>query len=302
MADENDEDLSTQKPGTIWFAVYVTEFVVIFTINAFTISAFARNHHLRKRTTYLIINLTVADLLVGAVAGPLSAFYINTENGTGFSWREFFTRTVESIFPLASQINLSLISLERLHATLYPFRHCLIGKLLYFKIIICSWLVVVPLSFVMVGLALYVIRLPAYATPSYTVLTLLILTISYAIITANVKKNPLPQHLGSVVSDRKLSVTLFIVTVASILTILPFAIRISIPDDTWLNLFPDPSDHITEAVSVLYCANSIVNPLIYAIRMREFSKAVKELIVGKTPESRRVQPIEPLGMQCMNSN
>ena len=85
MVDENDEDLSPQKPGTIWVAVYVTEFVVIFTINAFTIIAFSRNHHLRKRTTYLIINLTVADLLVGAVTGPLSAFYIKTENGTGFS-------------------------------------------------------------------------------------------------------------------------------------------------------------------------------------------------------------------------
>ena len=299
MVDENDEDLSPQKPGAIWFAVYVTEFVVIFTINAFTIIAFSRNHHLRKRTTYLIINLTVADLLVGAVTGPLSAFYIKTENGTGFSWRKFFTRTVEFIFPLASQINLSLISLERLHATLYPFRHCLIGKLLYFKIIICSWLVVLLLSFVMVGLELYVIHQPY--TTSFTFLTLLIITISYVIITVNVKKTPLPQHLGSVVSDRKLSVTLFMVTVASILTILPLAFRNTLPD-SWFHLFPGRSAHITEAVTALYYANSIVNPLIYAIRMREFRKAVKELIVGKTPESRRVQPIEPLGMQCMNSN
>ena len=301
MADENDKDLSPQNLGTIWFAVYVTEFVVIFTINAFTISAFARNHHLRKRTTYLIINLTVADLLVGAVTGPLGAFYIKTENGTGFSWREFFSRTVEFTFLLASQINLSLISLERLHATLYPSRHCLIGKLLYFKIIICSWLVALLLSFAMAVLELHVIYGP-YTTTSFTFLTLLILTISYVIITVSVKKNPLPQHLGSVVSDRKLSMTLFIVTVASVLTILPSAIRFSIPDDTWFDLFPGPSDHITEAVTVLYCANSIVNPLIYAIRMREFRKAVKELIVGKTPESRRVQPIEPLGMQCRNSN
>ena len=289
MADENNEDFPPQKLGTIWTAVYVTEFVVIFTINAFTIVAFARSHQLRKRTTYLIINLTVADLLVGAVAGPLGVFYIKTENGSGFSWREFFTGTVALVYTLASQINLSLISLERLHATLYPFRHCLIGKLLYFKIIICSWLVVLPLSFVMVGLELYVIRLP-YAMLSYTVLTLLILTISYVIITVNVKKNPLPQHLGSVVSDRKLSVTLFIVIVASILTILPFAICISIPDDTWFDLFPGRSNHIIEAVTALYYANSIVNPLIYAIRMREFRKAVKKLIVGKNPEFRRVQP------------
>ena len=61
----------TTEDISVWFTVFITEFLLILVINAITIMAFARISHLRKRSTYLIINLTVADLLVGAVVGPL---------------------------------------------------------------------------------------------------------------------------------------------------------------------------------------------------------------------------------------
>jgi len=64
-----------------------------------------------------------------------------------------------------------------------------------------------------------------YALTSFNVLTLLILIISYVVIVVKVKNNPPPQPFGSLVSDRKLSVTLLIVTVVSILNILPWAIQ-----------------------------------------------------------------------------
>ena len=84
------------------------------------------------------------------------------------------------------------------------------------------------------------------------------------------KRNPLPYHSGSVVSDRKLSVTLFIVTVVSILTILP--------DTIWHHINRDVRGQMPhDIVTVLYLANSMVKPVIYAIRMQEFRKAVKQL-------------------------
>ena len=58
---------SPKKDETNWFPVFITESLMISIINAITITAFARHRHLRKRSTYLIINLTAADLLVGAV-------------------------------------------------------------------------------------------------------------------------------------------------------------------------------------------------------------------------------------------
>jgi len=134
MVDKSAEVESLQGHSTIWISVFVTECIVIFIINAFTLIGFARNPALRKRTTYLIINLTVADLLVGAVTGPLEIKYAyQVEPRQVFSWLKF---CICMLFPVSSLLNLSLISLERLHATLYPFRHCLIGKWVYFKVII----------------------------------------------------------------------------------------------------------------------------------------------------------------------
>ena len=135
MTTETDEEFSHQQNPT-WLVVFNTECIVIVIINAFTIFAFARKRHLRKRTTYLIINLTVADLLVGAVTEPIDLYY--PEYDPGFSWQDFVVSILYNMFPVSSLINLSLIALERLHATLCPFRHCLIEKGFYFKTIFCS--------------------------------------------------------------------------------------------------------------------------------------------------------------------
>ena len=264
---------------------------MIAIINVVTVVAFVRNRHLRKRTTYLIINLTAADLLVGAVSGPMKIFGLHFDGGNGFSWQEFLILTSSLIFSLASQANLSLISLERLHATLFPFRHCLIEKWLYFKVIIGSWMITLLLTCMIVVLEELDLVLIPYPFLCYTFLTLLIITVSNVIITIKVKSNTPPQHFSAVASERKLSVTLSIVTVASILTILPASIWMAIEKFSQTS-FAGTHVQIYETLMLLYYANSIINPLIYAIRMQEFRQAVKELSCKRTAATRVVQPTE----------
>ena len=117
-----------------------------------------------------------------------------------------------------------------------------------------------------------------YLWISYIVLTLLIQIISYVVITEKVKSNPRPRHFGSVISDRKLSVTLFIVTVVSILTILPWAICAVIPIGIRKQKI---QSLIIYTVYVLYYASSLVDPLINAMRMQGFRKALKKLFLQK---------------------
>ena len=236
----------------------------------------------------------MADLLVGAVTHPMDLYYYPEYDATGFSWKYITMTVLYNTFPIASLTNLSLIALERLHATLCPFRHCLIDKWVYFKIVICSWLVSLFLSSVMVVLEVYEPDPYAYlyAWTSHIVFTLMILSISYVIIIVDVKRNPPPHHFGAVASDRRLSLTLFIVTVASILTILPYAVYAVIPYGEWNRLSRTSQIHVRGTVYVLNYASSLVNPLIYAIRMKEFRNAVKDLICSRGPESGRVQPIE----------
>ena len=288
MVGNAAEDPSLEKLENVWRKVLLTEFIVIAIINVFTVVAFARSRHLRKRTTYLIINLTVADLLMGAVTGPVG---ISFDERHGFSWREVIILTSINIFPAASQANLSLISLERLHATLFPFRHCLIEKWLYFKVIIGSWMITLLLVSMMSILGELDLVLIDYPRACYTFLTLLIITVCNIIITIKVKSNPSPQHSSAIASERKLSVTLSIVTVVSILTILPLAIWMIITQYIFKQISLAAVSQIYDRLLLLYFANSIVNPLIYAIRMQEFRKAVKELC-KKTAATRDAQPIE----------
>ena len=84
------------------------------------------------------------------------------------------------------------------------------------------------------------------------------------------------QQLGSVMStERKLSVTLLIVSAASTLTLLPWVIImcISISSDRYLWIKFTPM----KIASTFYHLNSILNPVIYAIRLTEFRRASKEL-------------------------
>ena len=295
MGDDTAEDSSLEKEKNArskWLQVLISVSIVIAIINVFTLIAFARNRHLRKRTTYLIINLTVTDLLVGAASGPLRILVRDLESGNGFSWQEFIISTSSFIFPLASQANLSLISLDRLHATLFPFRHCLIEKWLYFKVIIGSWVITLILASMMSVLKGLDLVLIWYLFLCYTSLNLLIVSVCNVIITIKVKSNPPPQHSSAVASERKLSVTLSIVTVVSILTILPLSIKMAIGNHIFSQMSRAAAVHIHETLVLLYYANSIVNPLIYAIRMQEFRKAVKELSCKRTAVTRRVQPTE----------
>ena len=280
----------SEKEERAWLAAFIIESSVIFLLNAFTLAIYTRNRHLRKPSTYVIINLTVADLLVGTVGIVLVLLSFfepdklewDPELKQAFSWQSFVYLTSACLFPVASLANISLISVERLHATLFPFRHCLVGWRVYLSTIFCSWLFSLTLSYV-VSL-LYLRASPAfpYVFASYIFLSLLILTVSYVIVISTVKKNPPFPNAGPALSkERKLTMTLFTVTAISVLTILPWVIWIVIAPHICSKLCPAVFFRIDSSFKVIFFFNSMVNPLIYAIRMQEFRKAARKLFSTK---------------------
>ena len=278
MATE-DSSAKEGKAG-YWLPVLITESVVILIINAITIIAFARIRNLRKRNTYLIINLTVADLLVGAVTGPLFVYHRSKENHD-FSWPGFISWAVKLTFIIASLMNLSLISLDRLHATLYPFRHCLMREWSYFRIIMGSWFINLLFGSLMAGLYLnppYRYLSFVYARTSFDVVNLLVLAVSYIVIFVNVDRRPHSQNSAALQGERKLSTTLSIVTGVSALTILPWAIFKSLPLHIKVKQTYMSGIDIHNTLAVISFAKSLVNPFVYAIRMQEFRKAIRNLV------------------------
>ena len=141
MHNETETSSSSSLLRSTWFTDFVVEPPVISAVNGFTNLTFARNRHLRKRTTYLIINLTVADFFVGTVSGPMHIYHTMTfEPGSGFGRGKFIAvMFFDNAYTACSLHNLALLSLERLHATLLPFRHCLMFNWVYFKAIVCIW-------------------------------------------------------------------------------------------------------------------------------------------------------------------
>ena len=178
--------------------------------------------------------------------------------------------TLYFLFPVAFLVYILLISLERLHATIYLFKHCLIGGKVYFRIIAFSWLLALVLAFVFAFLLLRVSFVFPYVYASFAFITLLILAVSYVGIILNVKKYPpSAQNFGSLLSEeRKLSLTLFVMmTAASFLTILPAVIWDAIiADHLWQDkVSAKIAYRISYAFNALYSFSRILNPLIYAI-------------------------------------
>ena len=191
---------------------------------------------------------------------------------------------------IASLGNLVLISLERLHATLYPFKHCLVRKGIYHKIIIFSWFGALYLACgLQISRMIDVPLADRYPWVIYICLTLAVLITSYVIIMSKFIRKAQVQQLGS--AERKLSGTLFIVSAASTLTLLPWVIIICIAISSdrylWIKFTP------MKIASTFYHLNSILNPVIYAIRLPGFWRPLKEVFCKNTScPVRRDQPIE----------
>ena len=92
--------------------------------------------------------------------------------------------------------------------------------------------------------------------------------------------------------ERKLTSTSFLVTFASLLTFLPVLIFgamilsriISIPNwSTYLQ--------INATILTLFLANSLINPILYAVRMPEFRAGISKLLFCRTSQDHR-NPVE----------
>ena len=282
MPNETGSSSSYQLFRSNWLTVFVVELVVISIINGFTILTFARNRHFRKRTTYLIINLTIADFFVGTVTGPMHIYHNMTfERGSGFGWGKFIVMFLDNVFTACSLLHLALLSLERLHATLFPFRRCLMLDWVYFKAVVCIWfLAVIPAS---AGAALYLIAPQGikYVWGSLTIAVLFTVIVSYVIIALNLKRKAPPYSSGAVSSDRKLTVMLLVVIVLSSLAILPGFFYVVLKISTRLRGFSAEAEFNTrELFNVFFYANSFVHPLVYTLRMKEFGAAQQIQLAG----------------------
>ena len=262
-----------------WLSLLITESIIIVTFNVVTIIIFMKNRSLRTRGMYLVINLAIADAMSGAFSECMLFVYLGgwcdfwKFNLTG-NWRKLSV-AMELLFPISSVTAIVAISLQQLHAIFRPFQHRVIKKWVYGVAIAIVWIVAALISTLQ---HLKINHLTLWI--SFTSICLFIICVSYTLTALKFFRGRNIQHHGASIRDRKLTVTLVIVTLVSLLMWLPYIICsfLLITSANFRSLPDQLLFRLNFSLMVLYYANSLVNPIMYAIRMPEFKRALISLL------------------------
>ncbi|XP_068676865.1 QRFP-like peptide receptor [Montipora foliosa] len=288
--DTPNLELFSSSECIAWLTVLNIEAVAIVTMNALTIIIYLKERILRKRSMYLVISLAVADMFV---TYKLIFQSLVLGNDCNF-WKINLFRSLEIMFSLplfflaASVANLAAISLERLHATFRPFKHRLIKKNIFGAAVAGVWFTAalsIALLFSPFFLGLSDTTSFLQVQASYFALLfccLLITVVSYTSIATKFNCGTHPQHHGVIRRERNLTKTLFIVTIVSLILVMPFTIFWFVVFVTSGEMFETISDqtwlHLRCSLLCLLYANSLINPLLYALKMPEFKRALLLLL------------------------
>ena len=292
-----------------WMTVGLAESVAIVTLNLCTIIVFIRDRNLRKRSTYLVMNLPVLDMLVGGAVVfnliycllPIVCNLCNLCNLCNI-WKQhsieygtyFFRRILSSVFPIASLTNITIIALERVHATFFPLRHRVLKKWVYRLMIAVVWVIPGMLA-IAYNLLLKFKETYHYGSSvflTFSLIFLLIISISYTSIVIQVRCGAQSQLHGAAIRERKLTMTLLIVTVVSLVLYLPHVIWHFVlyirTSEIWWSLSYSVGYHLDNTLLFLVYANSLVNPTLYAIRMPQYRSTLLGLYRKRPQQQREV--------------
>jgi len=219
---------------------------------------------------------------------------LSVEDGTFY-----FLLFIIVLFNFGSLTNIAIIALERVHATFFPFRHRMLNKWVYGLIIAVVWvtsgLVTVASQLLRQFEETYYYGLYLFVT--FFSICLLIVCVSYTSIVIKVRSGVQPQHHGAASRERKLTMTLLIVTVASLLLCLPYVVWSYVAFISKFkivhSLSSSVANHLNRAFVFLFSANSLVNPILYAMRMPEYRSALLALF-RKRPQQQRQVAVFPL--------
>ena len=119
--------------------VFALEAVVVIIGNVFTIFVFWTRRFRLKRTCFLLINLAIADMLVGLA--EFATLFIHRIPGTEMQPGETQSPSwaFQTFASCTSVMFLALISLERAYAVLWPLRHRVTNTRVYIYSIVTVW-------------------------------------------------------------------------------------------------------------------------------------------------------------------
>lgn len=281
-----------------WCISYGIVAVLIIIGNGLTIAIFSNKKFPRIFGGYFLMNLAVADLMVGSLAVPMyiyivCAFSYSSIDRTLLLFQEVYV-VVDVFTGLASVFTLACIALERLYGVLYPMRYrWKKTKSSYFKAIAIVWVISGTASIVYILSSRNLLFILPGTTFIYylTILSVLsVFIISAAYVTVSVRVhlwNKDKMDICVSKQEKRFATALFIVTVVFVLTWTPFHAMNIIANFTSTALARIPVDLVFSA-KLLHYSNSLANPAIYSLKIPDFRIAVRRMFCKNWVRETRV--------------
>ena len=207
------EPLPSVMDFNSWNIVWSLFFGLLTTLivvgNLLTVWIFLKQR-VRKRAHVLLINLAVADLLVGLLTVPLyitinTIFYLSQPY---FSvWR--VSNFTDIFTGIASIVTLAAISLERMYAIGWPFRRRTLNFRVYIFAIAISWIIAALFTYlaILVDFSIITFENYLYTRTLFLSTPLLVICIAYYIVWK--KQKTMMGNQNHIVREKRLAKTLF---------------------------------------------------------------------------------------------
>jgi len=196
-----------------------------------------------------------------------------------------------TVLPSASLSNLVAISLERTHATFRPFKHRIVKTKFFGAAIAVVWFTAGLFATSMALNVLHILQLNRNPWFWSLLISFLIIPVSYLSIAIKIVYGNQPHHCGAISRERKLTKTLFMVTIVSLLLPLPYIILLI------YNVVSSPRltnnlIRLNYSFYIIFLANSFVNPILYTFSIPEFRRALFSFLHRRPlPQSSRSFPL-----------
>ena len=289
----------SETASVVVLAFIIVESLIIVFANIFTIYVFWKHRARLRRNCLLPLNLAFADLLVGSLETiALGTSGIPRQFGKEALIKSETYINILRYFRLssffASIFFLVAISLERAYALICPLRHRVLSLKSYHWTAVVLWMAVVIIVVALCLLSVYGLSGGASWTAIYASITFL----SFAAICAScyvIRRglsrrvpvlNTVHNRKNGTEQNAKLSKTLFIVIAASLVCWFPNVVAYSIFFPRFPHSFPKP---ILSLTKLFRLANSLVNPIIYCLRLPMFRRVLARMNPYKMSQRYRIR-------------
>ena len=282
-----------------------------FVGNSLVVYAIYRYRQLRTCSNLIILNLSLADVLLTIIVAPIKAFYWFHNQGTFSVANCFITGVLGYLLSLVSIYTLVFVSIERFIATNYPLKHRYMFTKKVVKVgIVIIWIWSAGFSALPFALSRYTYVEKFFHCmvdwPANQACTIIFLVFVYSLpvltlIYCNVhilraaraahrsrarngnSQNPENSNLKfNFPREHKASLIIVVIVAAFVLCWTPYTVG-----SILLGVYNLPKRFMSAAV-LLPSGNAAINPVVYGVMNRNFYIAYRELLCPRNSQVRSI--------------